>query len=114
MINKYEVYICIYNGAIVYVGYGVIGRHRHCTSGTSHNYGLNEIHFKGDRRVFTVQVIAVYPDSSSAKRHETELILEHKPLLNKSENAKGKRSKEGASWLESVSDTFLNTKVVDK
>lgn len=114
MINKFEVYICIYKGEIVYVGYGRIGRHKHCISGVSHNYGLNELHFRGDRSLLTVMVVALYPDSAEAKAHETKLILENKPKFNVSENAKGKKSKEGQSWLDSTSDTFLNTKVVDK
>ena len=43
--NCYEVYICKVDGEIVYIGSGKHGRHKHCTSGCSHVYELNKMHF---------------------------------------------------------------------
>ena len=41
----YEVYICKLGDDTVYIGQGVKGRHKHCISGKSHVYELNEIFF---------------------------------------------------------------------
>ena len=37
----YEVYVCKHNDEIVYIGSGKHGRHKHCVSGVSQNYGHN-------------------------------------------------------------------------
>lgn len=114
MAKKYEVYICVYKGEVVYVGYGTVGRHKHCVSGTSHNYKLNELHFTGERSLLTVSVVAYFDSSAEAKLYESELIKEHNPKFNISETAKSKLADQQKSWLENTSDTFRNTKVVDK
>ena len=55
MSNKvYEVYVCRYNGEIVYIGEGALNRHLHCTSGTSNVFELNELYFLGDKGLFEV------------------------------------------------------------
>lgn len=114
MKNKFEVYLCTYKGKVVYVGYGVIGRHRHCLSGTSHNYKLNELHFLGDRALVTVTVLAYFDNSAEAKRLESELIEKHKPEFNISEAARLRKAQQSKNWMENTADTFLNTKSVDK
>ena len=80
--KAYEVYICKYNGGIVYIGEGALGRHNHCTSGTSHVYELNELHFTGDRNLFTVEV-KYFQTKKIASEIEKELIKIHKPRFNK-------------------------------
>lgn len=107
---KYEVYICIYKGVVVYVGYGTIGRHKHCVSGTSHNYKLNKVHFQGEKELLAVNVVAYFHSSAEAKRHESELIEKYNPEFNISETAKTKKAQQEKNWLETLSDTFLNTK----
>ena len=45
MTNRvYEVYVCRYDGEIVYIGQGLKGRHKHCSSGISHVYGLTRLY----------------------------------------------------------------------
>ena len=43
--DLYEVYMCKFQDAVLYIGSGKIGRHKHCDSGTSNIYGLNRLHF---------------------------------------------------------------------
>ena len=83
--KAYEVYICKYNGEIVYIGEGALGRHNHCTSGTSHVYELNELRFTGDRNLFTVEV-KYFQTKKIASEIEKELIKIHKPKFNKKGN----------------------------
>lgn len=86
MSNKvYEVYICKYDDEIVYIGEGALGRHNHCTNGTSHVYELNELHFTGDRKLFTVEV-KYFQTKEIASEIEKELIKIHKPKFNKKGN----------------------------
>lgn len=113
MKKKFEVYMCVYKGKVIYVGYGTIGRHKHCISGTSHNYKLNEFHFTGERDLITVSVVGYFTDSAEAKRYESELIEKWNPEFNISETAKAKLENQQKGWLENTSDTFRNTKVVD-
>lgn len=54
--NNHEVYIAKdKTGEYLYIGSGKHGRHKHCASGTSHCYELNDMHFKGE--VITVEVV---------------------------------------------------------
>ena len=78
----YEVYICKYNGEIVYVGEGIRGRHRHCNSGKSHVYELNELYFTGDKTLFNIDVSYV-ASKKIARETETRLIKKYKPKFNK-------------------------------
>ncbi len=83
--KAYEVYICKYNDEIVYIGEGALGRHNHCTSGTSHVFGLNELYFTGDRKLFGVSV-KYYPTKEKASEVEKDLIKTHKPKFNRKGN----------------------------
>lgn len=111
---KFEVYAVTFNDEVIYIGYGHIGRHRHTVSGISHNYDLNRIHFTEDASKVVVKVLKYFEDRDGAKSYESELIGELKPKYNVSETASIRKTKEQRSWLESVSDTICNKKVVDK
>lgn len=77
----FEVYICRYDGEIVYIGEGKKGRHRHCNSGGSHVAGLNELYFLGDRSLFDIEVF-FFRTKGEAKSEQDSLISLHKPRLN--------------------------------
>ena len=79
--NTYEVYVCKLGNEVLYVGQGLCGRHEHCTSGVSHVYGLNRLHFTG--AVVDVSVVHSGLDKETALQEETALIQELKPTLNK-------------------------------
>ena len=84
MTNKvYEVYICKYDGDIVYIGQGLKGRHKHCSSGTSHVYELNEIVFCRNKELLSVEIIFESCDQGKVKHLEKQLILKHRPIYNK-------------------------------
>lgn len=76
----YEVYVCKFEDEVLYVGQGVSGRHNHCTSGISHVYELNKLHFKG----VEVSVDIVHIDMRQEKVLELEkkLIYELQPKFN--------------------------------
>ena len=78
----YEVYVCKYDGVVVYVGQGKCGRHKHCASGCSHVYGLNELHFKGDKSKLEVSV-SVVANKEIALEKESGLIKRYQPKFNK-------------------------------
>lgn len=110
--NKFEVYICLYSGKVVYVGYGAIGRHKHCISGTSHNYRLNKLHFTVDPALITVQVLQYCKTKDEAKRIESELISKYNPVCNVQETAMARNKAQSQSWLDEI--TQVNNIVVDK
>jgi len=92
MENKYYVYQVVHEGEVIYVGKGKGGRYKHATSGKSHNYKLNEFHFKhkllGDV-LPEVDIIKYFEEEKDALAYESKLILEHYPYCNiqKKENA---------------------------
>lgn len=77
----YEVYVCIYNDEVLYVGHGKLGRHFHCNSGTSHVYELNEIHFRDKENIF-VRVVRDFEDKNAAMVEEMRLIKNLRPKFN--------------------------------
>ncbi len=81
VVEGHYVYAASYNDEIVYIGKGYEARYKHCTSGTSHVYELNELHFNGD----TVEVEIIKDDmlAHEAFEYERELILEKMPKFNK-------------------------------
>lgn len=80
--TAYEVYICKDDlGTIIYIGSGLIGRHKHCTSGISNVYGLNDMHFKGNS--VHVKIDGVFETKEKSLEREKELILKFKPKFNK-------------------------------
>lgn len=76
----YEVYICKHEGIVVYVGQGYYNRHKHCNSGTSHVYELNQLHFQGVVFDITVEIVS---SKEIAVKKEKELINKHLPKFNK-------------------------------
>ena len=58
--DVFEVYICKFEDSVVYIGSGSLNRHKHCASGTSHVYELNEIHFSSERDKLSVEVVEFF------------------------------------------------------
>lgn len=109
MKNKiYEVYVCKHEGVVVYVGQGYYNRHKHCNSGTSHVYELNQLHFQGV--VFDIDV-ELLPNKEVAVKKERELIKRYLPKFNKNfmqteKQMKGAdRSLFRATWLTHINNT---------
>ena len=69
------------NGCVVYVGSGQKDRHKHCTSGISHCYGLNKLHFSGKK--IEVELVKTNTSKEESILLERELIEKHKPIFNK-------------------------------
>lgn len=78
----YEVYICKLGDDTVYIGQGVKGRHKHCISGKSHVYELNEIFFSGQRNLLSVSIHSFVFDKKVAESIEKELIKNKRPRFN--------------------------------
>lgn len=78
----YEVYLAMIKKEIVYIGSGRAGiRHKHITSGISHNYMLNKIHFtKPD----SIKVMILHSNLTQDRslELELELIKEYQPVFN--------------------------------
>ena len=78
----YEVYIAMVKKTIVYIGSGRAGvRHKHVTSGVSHNYCLNQVHFKNPKSI-TVIVLHSNLTQERSLELEMELIKEYEPVFN--------------------------------
>lgn len=82
--NK-EVYVTKdVDGEVLYIGYGNIGRHKHCNSGISHVYELNEMFFLKGRDSILVEVVKQGLTKQQAEKLERELIIGLQPKFNKS------------------------------
>lgn len=79
---QYLVYRCldIDTGEILYIGSGNERRPKHCTSGTSNNYGLNKLHFEGRSPI--VEIVKRFETKKEALEYEKSLITLHTPPLN--------------------------------
>lgn len=78
----YEVYIATIKNKIVYIGSGQSGkRHKHITSGTSHVYLLNQIHFSNPKSI-TVLVLHSNLTKERSLELEMSLIHEYQPAFN--------------------------------
>lgn len=91
MSKVYELYHCKYQGEVVYIGQGARGRHRHCNSGTSHVYELNEIYFTEGKDVLDVTVVQEFFDKEVAEKQEVIHIQKYRPKLNKVHNDSSRR-----------------------
>jgi hypothetical protein len=78
--NNKVVYVCKYQGDIMYIGMGEQGRQHHLTSGISNVYEANIYHFLGWE--LDVEVIAKGLEREYAKQMEHGLINEHRPPWN--------------------------------
>ena len=85
--SLYEVYIVKVSKSVVYIGMGLNKRHLHATSGVSHVYALNKIHFK-DPTAVSVFIISNNLSQERALELELELIKHYRPVFNKRDNEK--------------------------
>lgn len=79
----YEVYIVRRSkaGDILYIGEGMRGRHSHTTSGVSHVYELNKLHFEGVD--VHIEIYGYYKTKKEVKSIESNLIIELDPFYNR-------------------------------
>lgn len=78
---RYIVYHCYSeDGELLYVGAGKEGRESHVTSGVSHNYDLNRLHFSDS--VLDVKIVKIFNDKKDAFDCETDMIKTLKPKFN--------------------------------
>lgn len=78
----FEVYIATVKNKIVYIGSGQAGkRHKHITSGVSHVYMLNQIHFKAPE---SIKVLVLHSNLTKERSLELEMTLieEYQPAFN--------------------------------
>ena len=78
----FEVYIATVKNKIVYIGSGQAGkRHKHITSGTSHVYMLNKIHFTKPE---SIKVLVLHSNLTKERSLELEMTLieEYQPVFN--------------------------------
>lgn len=79
------VYCAVHNGIVVYIGKGKPGRITHINSGTSHNYKLNEYHFRNkllNEPLLDVRIVNYYATDKEASEKESGLIKLFKPECN--------------------------------
>lgn len=81
--DVFEVYICKFENSVVYIGSGGLNRHKHCKSGISHVYELNEIHFSSERDKLSVAVVEFFNNKSDSLAYERDLVLLYQPTYNK-------------------------------
>ena len=81
----YEVYQVKVKNTICYIGSGRLGRHKHATSGISHVYMLNYLHFK-DPSIVSVHVMANNLTKERSLTLELEMIKHYKPVYNSRDN----------------------------
>lgn len=79
--HTHIIYYATYNNNIVYIGCGLPNRHKHCTSGTSHIYDLNRLHFLEPNSI-QVHILKGFTSQEEALEEEKKLILEFKPVYN--------------------------------
>lgn len=84
--KKKEVYLAYSkDNELLYIGQGNIGRHKHCTSGCSHNKSLNRYYFlNGEDTSIKTVVHSLYSCEKEAIKKEIELIKKLNPLYNTS------------------------------
>ena len=78
------VYFVRYKSEVVYIGSGVRGREKHTTSGVSHVYELNKLHFAGEE--VDVTVVKEFTSKEASLSFEMEQIKKHRPTYNKVHN----------------------------
>lgn len=92
MIKSQEVYGVFCGKDCYYIGSGLVGRHKHCLSGTSHVYELNKIHFLKEVEL-ECRVMYYFDTKEEARQREVELIKELNPILNKAHTNDKTRTK---------------------
>lgn len=79
--HTHIIYYATHNNKIIYIGSGLPSRFRHVTSGTSHVYGLNRLHFLEPDSV-KVEILKGLTSAEEALKEEQELVLRFKPEFN--------------------------------
>lgn len=102
--HSYIVYYVQYEGTVVYIGSGLVGREKHTTSGVSHVYGLNKLHFTCPHLV-SVHILKGFSSKGEALKEEKELILEFRPLYNNQylEDSSDRYSKSSSLLIKRIS-----------
>ena len=103
---EFEVYVCKKNEVIIYVGEGRFGRHKHCTSGTSHVYALNKLHFEGVE--LDVEVVKVFKTKREAQEYEQHLIDKYLPVHNVKGTAWFKKQQCDTMTVNHTKDSYIN------
>ena len=79
----YEVYVAYdKQGNPLYVGQGAKGRHKHCTSGKSHNKLLNKFYFTQGENELVVKVVHSNLTKEDSLRIEKDMIQNLNPEFN--------------------------------
>lgn len=81
--HTHIIYYTTYKDVIVYIGAGQPNRYKHTTSGVSHVYQLNKLHFTDPENVNTT-ILKGCVSLEEALEEETKLIKEFKPKFNNS------------------------------
>lgn len=114
-ILEHEVYCVIDNAErIIYIGSGKINRHKHCLSGCSHVYELNRMHFAKEN--LYVKIIKANLSKEDSFNLEKELILKHRPHLNKqflSSDTRKESMKEGRELRLLLTNYIATLEAVD-
>ena len=74
--HTHIIYYAVYKNIIVYIGSGAPNRKNHVTSGTSHVYELNRLHFLEPNSV-SVHTLKGFSSQEEALKEEKELIFDH-------------------------------------
>jgi DNA-binding Lrp family transcriptional regulator len=82
--KNFVCYTVRHNDSIVYVGEGRKGREKHVTSGCSHVYELNRLHFSNEQVI--VEIESEHSSKDEALAREEELIEMYRPKYNVSKN----------------------------
>lgn len=78
------VYFVSHKSEVVYIGSGARGREKHTTSGVSHVYELNKLHFTGEE--VDVAVVKEFTSKEASLSFEMEQIKKYRPAYNKVHN----------------------------
>lgn len=82
--ETYEVYMCYHESkGLVYAGSGARGRHKHCKSGSSHVFELNQIYFLEGEDKLRVEVVQQFNTKEESLKYEKDLIKKNQPMFNK-------------------------------
>lgn len=107
--DNYVVYCCFTEKEVLYVGNGKIGREKHCESGTSHVYKLNEHYFMykhsfGEEKCqkMHTKIVKYFKTKAQAVEFEKNLIKDILPKYNKSVAMAEKRVSEQFGWLDNA------------
>lgn len=111
MSKVYELYHCKYKGEVVYVGQGSKGRHKHCISGCSHVYKLNEIYFLEGVDKLSVEIIHYSNNKEAVLIAEKAYIKKHQPIFNSVFNKSFSRN-DDANEGKRVKSRFYNEEYI--